>query len=146
MALIQNLNYNNFFVEAQRNYVTKDPYGNEFIIYTGMQFKFPYYEDVEEGCSCNGTKKSVRYYIVNAFATCGKDVFLWDSRGFVETIKIDGTYFVETDSIKFPPIVQAYEDETSGKDIDRFTPPWMRSIPREGGLWYTDPWQSKLDS
>jgi hypothetical protein len=145
-GLIKNLKYNDVYVEAQKNYVTLDPSGNRYIIYQGMQFKFDSYEDIEVGCGCGGVPKEViRHFNINALATCNEGEYLWSTTGNL-MIVVTSKHFIETDSLKYPPVKSAYEDETSGKDVDLFTPPWKRSIPREGGLWYTDPWESQKGS
>jgi hypothetical protein len=145
MPLFKNLRYNDVFVEAQRTLVTTDPRGKRYIIYQGMQFKFDSYEDVEVGCGCDGKpKENVRYYYIDALATCPEGEYLWTSpKGTRLQVAVTSHNFVETESLKYPPVVDTYENETSGKDTDLFTPPWKRSIPREGGVWYTDPWQSE---
>lgn len=142
--IYKNLRYNDLYVEAQKNVVTKDPNGKRYIIYQGMQFKFDSYQDIDVGCGCDGKpKETVRYYYINALATCVEGEYLWPKGvGGFKMLAVTSKDFVETDSLKYPPVVSAYEDETSGKDTDLFTPPWQRSIPREGGPWYTDPWDS----
>lgn len=146
-GLIKNLKYNDVYVEAQKNYVTIDPRGNRYIIYQGMQFKFDSYEDIEVGCGCGGVPKELlRHYNINALATCGEEEYLWSLNGNNLMIVVTSKHFIETDSLKYPPVTRAFEDERSGKDVDLFTPPWKRSIPREGGLWYTDPWESQKGS
>lgn len=143
-GLTKNINYNYMFVEAQRNVVTVDPKGKRYIIYQGMQFKFDAYESVEVGCGCDGTaKKIVIYYYINALATCAEGEYLWASpKGTSLQITVTSENFIETESLKTPPIINDIGDEISGKDVDVHTPPWKRSIPREGGLWYTDPWHT----
>lgn len=146
-GLQKNLLYNDLFVEAQKNYVTVDPRGNRYIIYQGMQFKFDSFEDIEVGCGCDGKPKEVlRHYNIDALATCKEGEYLWSLNNHKLMIVVTSKHFIETDSLKYPPVKSAYEDETSGKDVDLFTPPWKRSIPREGGLWYTDPWESQKGS
>jgi hypothetical protein len=147
MALQKNTRYNDSFVEAQSNVQVTDPKGYPYMIFTGMQFKYCFYEDVEEGCGCGGTAKEwVRYYLINAKAVCEPGEFLWPAGDAGQTIRVSGKFFVETDTLKYPPVDRHIEDELSGKDTDLFTPPWQRSIPRKGGVWYTDPWQSKKGS
>ena len=147
-GITRNLKYNDVYVEAQKNYVTVDPYGKRYVIYQGMQFKFDSYEDIEVGCGCGGVPKEVlRHFNINALATCKEGEYLWPTpKGNNLMLVVTTKYFIETDSLKYPPVKSAYEDETSGKDVDLFTPPWKRSIPREGGLWYTDPWESQKGS
>jgi hypothetical protein len=144
-GLQKNLKYNDLYVEAQKNHVTVDPFGKRYIIYQGMQFKFDSYQDIEVGCGCGGVPKELlRNYNINALATCQEGQYLWQTpKGLNLMLVVSSKYFIETDSLKYPAVVNAYEDETSGKDTDLFTPPWKRSIPRTGGVWYTDPWESQ---
>jgi len=143
MALIQNDKYNTLFVEAQKDYVTKDPFGNSFTIYQGMQFKFSFYGTQVVGCC--GKMKVQKNYLINAFAHCPEGEYLWPISNTHKVIIVTDEIFVETDTLKYPPVTASYFDETSGKDTDLFTPPWKRAIPREGNVWYIDPWQSQRD-
>lgn len=148
MALYKNLRYNDVFAEAQKTYVTVDPKGNRYIIYQGMQFKFSSYEDIDVGCGCNGKpKETVRYFYIDSLATCPEGEYLWPtSNGGYSQLTVTSKNFIETETLKYPAVTTTYENETSGKDTDLFTPPWKRSVPREGGVWYTDPWQSEKGS
>ena len=147
-GLVKNLKYNDVFVEAQKNIVTVDPKGKRYIIYQGMQYKFDSYEDILVGCGCDGKpQKLVRYYYINALATCPEGEYLWTgNNGGNMMLTVTSDNFIETESLKYPAVTSAYEDETSGKDTDLFNPPWKRNIPRSGGLWYTDPWETQKTS
>jgi len=100
-GLQKNLKYNDLYVEAQKNYVTVDPFGKRYIIYQGMQFKFDSYEDVEVGCGCGGVPKEVlRNYNINAFATCKEGEYLWPTvKGSFLMLVVTSKNFVETDSL-----------------------------------------------
>jgi len=144
MALIQNDKYNTLFVEAQKDFVTKDPFNNSFAIYQGMQFKYSFSQLMTVGCC--GKMRQVTQYLINSFAHCNEGEYLWSKNNLPAFIIVDSDIFVETDNLKLPPVTASYFDETSGKDTDLFTPPWKRAIPREGNVWYIDPWQSQKDA
>ena len=138
MAFKINDDYLNEYVEAQTNLVTTDPYGNKFTIWQGQQFKYTGSEVVLQGC-CGAQKKVTTYYI-NAYAHCCEGEYLWPDGDSGKTIQVYSDVFQETINLKLPPIITDYADEMSGKNTDMFTPPWQRSVPREGGVWYVDPW------
>lgn len=139
-----NNKYNTLFVEAQQNFVTQDPYGNKFIIWQGQQFKFKLWDIVPDTCGQCGNK--TRYsYIIDAYAHCCEGEYLWPDGKSGRGIYVYSDVFVETESLKLPPILSDISDELSGKHTDLFTPPWLRKVPREGGVWFTDPWQSQRD-
>jgi len=137
-----NTEYNTVFVEAQQNYVTTDPDGHKFIIWQGMQFKFHLWDIVPGQCSSCGSKKRTAY-LIDAFAHCCEGEYLWPSGKTGKAIYVYSDVFIETQNLKLPPITLDFADEKSGKRTDLFTPPWERAIPREGGVWFTDPWQSQ---
>ena len=139
-----NTKYSTVFVEAQQTYVTQDPDGNKFTIFQGQQFKFKMWDIVPASCGQCGNKKR-NSYIIDAYAHCCDGEYLWPVGGSGRGIYVYSDVFIETDNLKLPPITTSYEDERSGKLTDLFTPPWERKIPREGGLWVTDPWYSRRD-
>jgi hypothetical protein len=147
-GLKKNLKYNDLFLEAQKTVVTKDPYGKRYVIYQGMQFRFDSYEDLLVGCGCDGKPKTpLRYFYINALATCVEGTYLWPTRsGSGMQLAVTEENFIETESLKYPPVKGLFVDELSGKDTNLFTEPWKREIPRDGVLWYTDPWLSQRDA
>lgn len=143
MEYIPNEEYNDVFLEAQTNYVTEDPYGERFNIWQGMQFRFVGLKETESVCrGCGGKVSIVRTFIIDSFAVCPEGEYLWPNGETGLTIEVPGNTFIETRTLKYPPIVNDFPTELSGKDTDLFTHPKDRTIPREGGLWYVDPWLS----
>lgn len=141
----KNDRYETLFVEAQQDLSVTDPFGNRMMIWQGMQFKFSHYGLIEIGCGCNGqSKKTVTQYIINAYATCCEGQYLFNNSPGLGII-VNSLQFIETENVKYPPIITSMHDELAGTDVDLFTPPWQRKIPREGGVWYTDPWHSEKD-
>lgn len=139
MEYIENDMYMDVLLEAQTNSVLEDPNGEKFYIWQGQQFKWPAKEIVVEGCGGCGTSKKKTYYYIDSYAVCQEDETLWGG----QSLRVDGNTFIETTSKKYPPVKNDFADESSGKNTDLFTHPYYRSIPREGGLWYTDPWFTK---
>lgn len=147
MAVKDNTKYNIVFVEAQQTHQTVDPYGNPMWIYQGQQFKFRFWDLVETPlCGTCGTNKPRYAYYIDAYAHCPEGEFLWPVGNTGKTIAVLSDFFIETENLKFPPIVNHAQDELSGSQTQQFLPPELRKIPREGGFWYEDPWWSKLDS
>ncbi len=79
-------------------------------------------------------------YLIDAYASCCEGEYLWPKDVGGHGIWVPGDLFIETDNIKLPPIINDFGTEFGGTDTDLFTPPWLRKVPREGGLWYEDPW------
>lgn len=141
MAFEVNTEYDRIFVEAQTNYVTTDPFGNTFTIWQGQQFKWYGREKVTTGCGSCGTKKELYSYLIDAYAHCCEGEYLWPAEsGKGKGIYVTSDVFIETENLKYPPIINDFITEQGGTDVDLFTPPWKRKVPREGGLWYKDPW------
>ena len=140
MAFEINRQYHDVFAELQKTYVTLDPFGEKITFWQGQQFKFLGTETIG-GCTSCGTTL-LKVYVVDAYAHCEPDDFIWQQNNTGLSIQLPEELIVETRNLKLPPIKNDYVDETSGKDTDLFTPPHLRKIPREGGLWYDDPWHS----
>jgi hypothetical protein len=144
MAFIVNKNYDYLYLEAQRNLVVTDPYGEIFNIWQGMQFRWIGVEENKTTCgSCGGKTTIERIYTINAWAICKEGEYIWPAGSSYKTVNVEGKYFIETDTLKYPPIINDFARESSGTDTDLFTHPKNRSVPREGGLWYDDPWHTK---
>jgi len=142
-----NPRYNNTYVECQQTHKTVDPYGNPMWLYQGQQFKYHYFDIVEAPlCNTCGTSKKRYVYFIDAYAHCKEGEYIWPENNTGKTIAVFSDYFIETDSLKYPPIINHIQDELSGAHTEQFLPPEARSVPRKGGLWVEDPWWSKLDS
>lgn len=146
--MIENPDYDRVFIEAQRNYVATDPYGERFNIWQGMQFKFIGYVEKSLGCGSCGTKKKEKMYIIDAWASCPPGEYIWQTSDGKSglTIEVPERFFIETDSYKYPPIINEFARESSGTDTEMFKRPKDRKIPRDGGLWYDDPWYTKRNT
>jgi hypothetical protein len=144
MAYIINEDYNYLYLEAQKNLVVEDPYGEPFNIWSGMQFRWiGVDENISECGTCGGKVTIEKVYTINAWAVCKEGEYLWPDGNSYKTIQVDGKFFIETDNLKYPPIINDFGTEISGVDVDRFTHPSYRTVPREGGLWYDDPWLTR---
>jgi hypothetical protein len=136
-----NTQYLDRFVESKLTQVIKDPDGNNFVVYQGQQFKYKNFYEDSSGCSGCGTRRTVTVYLIDSYAHCEEGNDIWGG----QAVEVDSKTFQETESLKWPPVVNNQWDETSGKTVELFKHPSERSIPREG-LWYEDPWLSKRDS
>ena len=147
MSFEVNEQYNDYYAEAQQNYVTQDPYGNKFIIWQGQQFKFIGTEKESSSCrTCGGKPKVVTYFLINAYAVCPEGEFIWPDGSTGLTIRVPDTVFIETDNLKYPPIVNDIATELGGTDAEVFKHPVNRAIPRKEGSWYVDPWYTNRTS
>lgn len=130
MAYIPNERYNDLYVTAICRFFTKDPWGNDFLIYSQQQFKWTGKFVAGEEDPCSTCKQNEDTYVINARAHCEEGVFLFGGEG----ISVPFSKFVLTTTLILPPVMEQWENEIVGKDINFHIPPHL-GPPEENRHW-----------
>ena len=133
MAFEKNDKYNTEWVTAGSRFFVKDPWGNDFLIFQGQQFKFVGTQVPDEQSGCASCNKEDTYYAINAYAHCSEGVYLWENG---TAVLVDARKFTRTDQLILPPVTENWQEEISGMRRRSDLPPHLSPKEETDPFWH----------
>lgn len=134
MAII-NQNYDQVFIEAQVRFLAQTPDGKDFWIEQGQQFKWAIKLDDPSSCYSCGTRNV--QYLVDAYAHCDRGTLFEEGKG----VYLPGQYFIETESLRHPPVSETMEYKVYRRYVRHEVPPHERT-QNENQAWLSGNYNS----